>query len=144
MKQYTNIVIFSICSILVISCISIKSEIIPTYNKGGYKINSFKNDIDRNPNDIYIFGRVLDVINKRPISNAQVTFGCLKTQTLSNGEYSFKVKESNSTNSYIESISIGYKTIETDFLDFSNNNTINIDFFLIEDDRPLINCIGKN
>lgn len=144
MKQYTNIVIFSICSILVISCFSIKSEIIPTYNKGGYKINSFKNDIDRNPNDIYIFGRVLDVINKRPISNAQVTFGCLKTQTLSNGEYSFKVKESNSTNSYIESISIGYKTIETDFLDFSNNNTINIDFFLIEDDRPLINCIGKN
>jgi hypothetical protein len=144
MKQYITIVIFSICSILLISCVSIKSEIIPTYNKGGYKINSFKNDINRNPNDIYIIGRVLDVMNKRPISNAQVTFGCFKTQTLSNGEYSFKVKKSNNTNSYIESISIGYKTIETDFLDFSSNNTINIDFFLIEDDRPLINCEGKN
>lgn len=144
MKQYITIVIFSICSILLISCVSIKSEIIPTYNKGGYKINSFKNDINRNPNDIYIIGRVLDVMNKRPISKAQVTFGCFKTQTLSNGEYSFKVKKSNNTNSYIESISIGYKTIETDFLDFSSNNTINIDFFLIEDDRPLINCEGKN
>jgi hypothetical protein len=144
MKQYIFKVQFFIYSFIIISCASLKHNIIPTYNKGGYKINSFKNDTNRNPDDIYIFGRVLDVVNKKPISNAQLTFGCLKTQTTSNGEYFFKGKESNNTNSYIESTSIGYRTIETEFLDFSNNNTINVDFFLIEDDRPLINCEGKN
>lgn len=144
MKQYIFKVQFSIYVFMMISCTSLKHDIIPTYNKGGYKINTFKNDTNRSFDDIYIYGRVLDVLSKKPISNAQLTFGCLKTQTSSNGEYSFKGKGSNNTNSYIETLSIGYRMIETEFLNFSNNNTINIDFFLMEDDRPLINCEGKN
>jgi hypothetical protein len=40
-------------------CSSIKNELIPTYNKGGYKVNIIKNKI--NSDEVTIKGTVFDV-----------------------------------------------------------------------------------
>jgi len=73
-----------------------------------------------------------------------LTIGCYKVQTLTDGKYSFKIKSSNYTNTYfVKAISLGYKTIETAFFPL-NKNSINIDFYLAEDERPFINCEGIN
>ena len=136
--------LYYILLIIAISCASNKHVIIPTFNKGGYIINSNKKKLDLNSTDIYIYGRVLDVINKKPISNVQISMGCSKTQTSLNGEYSFKVKRSEDIALNLKSITIGYKSVETEFFDFSKTSDINVDLFLIEDDTPFINCEGKN
>jgi hypothetical protein len=41
---------------------------------------------------------------------------------------------------FIEVISVGYRTIETDCIDIYNKNEVKIDFYLAEDDRPFIYC----
>ena len=145
-KKYQNmnnnkfIIILSI-KLILFGCSSIEKKIIPTYNKGGYSINIIEMNSNNDLTDIYIYGQVFDIKNEKPLSNVQLTFGCYKFKTLSSGKYSFKVKHQNESVSCIKAISIGYKTVETDFINF-NKNSININFFLTEDDRPFIHCGG--
>lgn len=141
MKPFNLIVIFFTYLFLIISCSTIKNELIPTNNIGGYKIE-LKNNSNIDSTEIHFFGKVIDVATEKPISNAQLTFGCLKYETSSNGEYSFRIKYSDDSTLYLKAITIGYKTIETKFLSFTNNNSIKINFYLAEDDRPFINCGG--
>ncbi|RMZ51631.1 hypothetical protein EB822_01495 [Flavobacteriaceae bacterium PRS1] len=126
---------------LLISCSTIKNELIPTDNIGGYKIE-LKQNSNIEPIEIHIFGKVIDVKTKEPISHTQLILGCFKAQTSGDGEYSFIFKSTKDTMLYLKAISVGYKTIETKFLNFTNNNYVKIDFYLTEDDRPIINCEG--
>lgn len=138
MKHFINVILI----LIIVSCTSVKDSLIPTNNKGGYKINFFENSSTIKPKEINIYGSVVDVSNNNPINNVELTIGCYKSLTSSNGKYSFKIKGSGNTNNYVKAISIGYKTIETNFFNFHNKDSINIDLFLVEDDRPLINCEG--
>lgn len=119
-------------------CSSIKNELIPKYNKGGYKINIIKTKT--NSDQVIIKGKVFDFETGIPISDAQVTFGCIKIKTSSQGEYSFKTKNSTYNHYFIEVIYFGYKSILTNYLDLTDKNERKIDFYLIQDDRPLIDC----
>ena len=122
-------------------CSSIKNELIPTANKGGYKVNVIRVKSKINSDEVTIKGIVFDVKTGKPISPpVLLTVGCLKIQTSSQGEYSFKTQNSKDNYFFIEVISIGYRTIETDFIDIYNKNEVKIDFYLAEDDRPLIDC----
>ena len=128
--------------IILASCLSHREILIPTNNKGGYKIVSLKNNSNVNPNEVYLFGKVFDVKTKKPINYANLRTGCFSTSANVNGEYSFKIRKSD--NIYLEVFSIlGYKNIQTNLFKLNNKNSININFFLTEDDRPLINCEGK-
>ncbi len=129
--------------IIGIGCSSIKNKLIPTDNKGGYKI-TIENNLNIDPTEIHFVGKVFDVSNREPIANAELVIGCLKIKTNLNGEYSFKIIKSDTEITYIKGISVGYKTIETIFLNLKNNNFVKIDFYLTEDDRPFINCEGIN
>lgn len=120
-------------------CTSNRGELIPTNNKGGYKIMQSENKKDTKAQEVLIFGKVVDIQTKAPLSNTQVLIGCLKFETTSNGEYLFKIKKSD-IKLFIEVSSIGYKKIQTNFLNFDSKNYFNINFFLSEDDKPLIDC----
>lgn len=122
-------------------CSSIKNELIPTYNKGGYKVNAIRVKSKINSDEVTIKGTVFDVKTGKPISPpVLLTVGCLKIQTSSQGEYSFKTQNFKDDYFFIEVISVGYRTIETNFIDIYNKSEVKIDFYLAEDDRPFIDC----
>ncbi len=139
--MYINkiIITFSYLSIIT-SCSSIEKRLIPTYNKGGYHIKMLKTNL--NDSNI-IVGKVFDFTNGKPLSHSEVIIGCLKSKTSSDGKYSFKRNKLSDT-FFMKTSSIGYKTIETDFINLNKKSKMRIDFYLIEDDRPLINCEGGN
>ena len=120
-------------------CSSIKNKLIPTANKGGYKVNVIKTKTN-NSDEVIIKGTVFDVETGIPISDAQVTLGCVKILTSNQGKYSFKTKNSTYNHYFLEVIYLSYKSILTDYLDLTNKNEVKIDFYLAQDDRPLIEC----
>ena len=143
MKDLNFKLIIFVSIIIVIGCSSVKNKLILTDNKGGYVITiENKSDIDQS--EIRFVGKVFDVSNEEPIANAELVMGCLKTKTSLNGEYSFEIVKSDLEIIFIKGQSVGYKTIETNFLNTENNNSVKIDFYLVEDNRPLINCEGLN
>jgi hypothetical protein len=139
-KHINNLLLFTY--LLVFSgCSSIKSELIPTANKGGYKVNVIGAKSKINSDEVTIKGTVFDIKTGKPINPpVLLTVGCLKIQTSSQGEYSFKTQNFKDDYFFIKVISVGYKTIETDFIDIYNKNEVKIDFYLAEDDRPFIDC----
>ena len=119
--------------LILASCSSIDKSLIPSYNKGGYRI-SIANFETGN-----LTGRIVDVENGEPLSNSEIMIGCFKVITSFDGIYSIKTKDLSST-FYIKAQSIGYKTVETEFFKLNKEDGMRIDFYLVEDDRPLINC----
>lgn len=142
MKKHIFILLIFSYLFALIGCSSINNELIPTYNKGGYKIKIIKSAIKSD--EVIIKGKVFDVDTGIPISDAHVILGCIKIKTSSQGEYSFKTKNSTYKNYFIEVIYIGYKSIITNYIDLTDQKERKIDFYLVPDDRPLINCEGVN
>jgi len=138
MKKYRFILLLFPSLVFFFGCSSIKNELIPTYNKGGYKVNVIKSKI--NSDEVTIKGKVFDVKTGIPIERASLTLGCYKIQTSPQGEYSFKTKNYKYDYDFIEVIAFGYKTVLTNYLDLTAKNEVKIDFYLIEDDRPFIDC----
>jgi len=137
-KQMIFLLLFNYLMIFC-GCSSFKKELIPTYNKGGYTINIVKNKM--NSDEVTIKGTVFDIKTGKAISPpVLMTVGCRKIQTSSQGEYSFKTPNVKRDYFFIKVISIGYKTIETSFIDLYNKNEVKIDFYLVEDDIPFIDC----
>lgn len=121
-------------------CSSTKNKLIPTANKGGYKVNVTKIKTN-NSDDVIIKGTVFDIETGKPISPpVLLTIGCVKIQVSSQGEYFYKTQNFKDDYFFIEVNALGYKTIGTDFLDFTGKNEVKIDFYLVQDDRPIIDC----
>lgn len=140
MKKYISLSVILTCLLVLASCSSLKKDLIPTYNAGGYKIINSKEKSIPNSNELIISGKVYDVKTGKPLNNTTLLTSCLKTQVSTKGEYAIKTENSTYSNYFIEVISFGYKTIQTNFIDLKNKKEITIDFYLTEDDRPLINC----
>jgi hypothetical protein len=144
MKKIKNYnLILTIFFVALNGCSSLKKELILTQNKGGYTVKVVKTNSKTNTNNLKITGKVFDLANGNTLSNAELHIGCYKIKTSSQGEYTFETTNFNNNLFYMEAIFIGYKTIQTDFINLTNKNEIHIDFFLSEDDRPLINCEGQ-
>lgn len=116
-------------------------ELIPTFNEGGYtlKVNESKKS-----EKVYIYGRVYDIATKKPLDISQVIYGCAKLKT-KEGAYFFE--QSLNPNqpidkdlNFFEAQALGYYPVETERFDLSNVDTLHIDFYLMEDLRPLIQC----
>ncbi|WKB80390.1 hypothetical protein QYR09_11575 [Cellulophaga lytica] len=126
------------CFLIIISC-STNKNLTPTYNKGGYNINL--SNTKQNASKINIVGQVFDVTNGKPLSHSEVIIGCLKSKTSLNGKYSIILDKSSKT-FFVKTGSIGYKSVETDFINLAEEDEITINFYLMEDDRPFNNCEG--
>lgn len=142
MKKHISLLLILACLLVLSGCYSLKNDLIPTYNSGGYKIINSKEKSTKNSNELTISGKVYDIKTGKLLNNATVLAPCIRIQVSSKGEYAIKTKNSTYSNYFIEVVSLGYKTIQTNFIDLKNKKEINIDFYLNEDDRPLINCEG--
>ena len=126
---------------LIISCQTRNlSQIKPTYNKGGYTISISKNELMKEDSSI-VYGYIKDYTDKNLLTTSIIKIGCITINVDSKGFY--KLKSKTIENTFLTGISIGYRTIETEYFKLDKGDSINIDFFLAPDDRPLINCEGE-
>ena len=134
--------LFLIALLIVLGgCSTTNNKLIPTANKGGYTIDVVKSKSKTNSDEVIIKGTIFDVITGAPVETpVTLKVGCLKVQVSSKGNYSFTTKNFKNDYFFIEVISIGYKSVVTNFLDLKNKNELIINFYLAEDDRPLIEC----
>lgn len=136
-----NIIFVSIALFIGISCTyQSLSSIKPTYNKGGYTIaiTDSKKGIE---NNIVITGQFRDVETDKPITSGWITIGCQKILIDSMGFY--HAKENAYDKVFLISTAIGYREIETEHFRAERGDSVNINFFLVQDDKPLIDCEGK-
>lgn len=140
----TNILIFFYCC-AISSCTTVE----PKFNKVQKKIEPIKFSTN---NDGYytlklenfqgnIYGRVLDLEQHKPLEKATVSMGCYKAFTDSDGRFKFSIEPKKNFLLYLNCNSIGFIPIETKIIEFSKNS-IEINFYLQEDKRPIINCEG--
>ena len=141
MKKINHILVLFISVVVLGGCSTVKNELIPTYNNGGYKVKIIKTESKTNPDEVIIKGTVFDVKTGRPLDYPTfLKIGCYDIYTSSKGEYSYKAKNFKYDYFFIEVTSVGYKKILTDYLDLTNKNEIQIDFYLARDDRPILEC----
>lgn len=139
-KATINLVLVTLLMILG-GCSLVDNKLIPTANKGGYTMDVIKSKSKTNSDELIIKGTVFDVNTGAPVKTPVILkVGCLKVEVSSQGNYSFTTKNFKQDYFFIEVISIGYKSIVTNFLDLTNKNELIINFYLAEDDRPLLEC----
>lgn len=91
------------------------------------------------------FGSVKNNETNLPLGLAisNIKYGCLTYSSDANGNYTFKSKISTS-DVFLTCLAIGYRTIETEPFELQRGDSIQVNFTLALDDRPLINCEGIN
>ena len=112
-------------------------DLTPTNNAGGYVMSSSPSS---KTDELLILGVVKDVENISLVPGAQLTISCYKIYTDENGAFQLIIDTSNELSEYVTARVMGYKTIETDFINMSPGDSINVDFYLATDDRPIIHC----
>ena len=118
-----------------ISCKRNNKSIIPTYNDGGYTIET-NQQVDSD--SIYVYGQVRTILEKQPLMSSQISFACSQYYTNENGEYSFKLAKAILNDFSLKIRAIGYKTIDTNFL--PKADTLKIDVYLQIYDSPIYHC----
>ena len=113
----------------------------PTNNDGGYTIEHFENNILKKLDSIVIFGNVFSLSDNKNIGAAAVIFGCTKKEIIGNGSYKFRTSSNDLKTNYLVAKGLGHKAIETEFFPLKPGDSIRIDFYLSEDNRPIMNCI---
>lgn len=82
-----------------------------------------------------------NIATNEKIVSAKIEIPCLSTSSNTEGEYYLYLKPSNSTfSNFIKITAVGYKTVETAFFK-TDSSDIEVNFYLSEDDRPLIQCV---
>lgn len=120
--------------ICILVCISCKSgnRIIPSNNDGGYIISNVGSK-----DSLMIQGFVKDVESLNPIPGSVIKLHCTKVYTDDKGYYSIRLTRNLEPFRLLTSF-IGYRSIETK--EFTSNNSLRVDFYLEEDDKPFIDC----
>jgi len=152
MKKYRFVVLVFACLFLMTGCSVAQTKLLPTNNKGGYTVAIGKGQLVNKPEtvdflikdgtSVTIRGHVFDVKTKKPLSNVQLTDGCYKFFTTEKGEYSFRTRNLEGNSFYLQAVVYPYLAIETDYIDIYNKKEVIVDFYLMMDQRPLIECSG--
>lgn len=113
----------------------------PTNNDGGYTIEYFKNRVLKKSDSIVVFGNVFSLSDNKNIGAAQVIFGCMRKNIIGDGSYKFKTNANTLKTNYLKALGLGHRSVETEFFPLNPGDSIKIDFYLSEDNRPIIDCI---
>lgn len=98
---------------------------------------------DESKREVLIFGEVLDLNDNKEIKDVKITLACTSITTNNKGEFEFTVRNNDLKTNYLEVVALGYKTVETGFFSISPKISLEINFYLEEDDKPFINCAEK-
>jgi len=132
---------YLVICLIIVACQTKQTTITPTHNDGGYELSFLKSQKPVLGDSITIYGRFKDVETKEAIKIGAVQFYCMQYFADSLGNYTFTIKRP-STEIFLTGSAVGYRLIETDQFTVGENELVNINLFLSQDDRPLINCEG--
>ncbi|MBB6612320.1 hypothetical protein H7F15_14815 [Pontibacter sp. Tf4] len=130
-----------LCLALLTFLVSCKTEqlvLTPTYNKGGYTFKVYKSMHLAAQDSVYVGGNVFDVASKGLLEGAVVKYGCAYADN-KQGNFSFKTKPFSVGYSLVSRY-IGCRDIETTPVVFQAGDSVHINFYVAQDDRPLIHC----
>jgi len=134
----TNIFLYATVGLVILSCQPKALNLRPTYNKGGFTLSRLQAKFS---NRSIVFGQVKDVETNEIIRSAIVKMGCLAVSSDDSGRYKIS-EDSISEEQFLTCSFIGFRIIETERFRIEKGDSIKIDFFLIQDDRPMTNCEG--
>ena len=142
-KNILLVIIFLFLSMIFFCCKPQREiELTPTYNSGGYTMAKLNNKLLNQSESAIIYGYVKEYNSLNKLQIASIKIGCAIIQVDSIGYYQFKGKIGDSP-IFLTCSFIGYKSIETQHFKLERGDSVKVDFFLAEDDRPLINCEGQ-
>ena len=130
--------------ILVLLCATIFScdvkKKLPTYNDSFYTVALHKRRTKSNNNNVTINVKAL---NGKPLSNLTywIKRDCENIRVDNASTYRLKVDYELLR---MEVTGFGYRTIEIKPLKLNPNDSIVFDFYMVQDDRPLLECITKS
>lgn len=152
MKKYKFIVLVSVCLFFMIAYSFAQIKLIPTNNKGGYTVAVGKGQsinkketvevLIRDGKSVTIRGHVFNVKTGAPLSNVQLNDGCFKFFTTQEGAYSFRTRNLEGNSFYMRAVVYPFLAVETDYINIYDKKEIIVDFYLMMDERPLIDCSG--
>lgn len=135
MKNQSLVLYSSLILMIWTSCLALK----PTYNSGRYTFSKKANKILQNQDSMVIYGFVRSLNKKQVLSPASIVFGCSKISTDRAGYYRLKL-ETISIKTFLVTNHIGFRTIETEPILLARGDSVNINFYLSEDDRIIFDC----
>jgi hypothetical protein len=125
--------------VLIIGCSKkIQNELVPNNNSGGYSFE-FKNTKNGMSDSLLITGGFFDLKTRQPLGGSSVHFYCQKIMTDSIGNFNFKLSSGLKSDYFFRGVSIGYKTVITDFISLKSD-TLKLNFYLDEDTTPIYHC----
>jgi hypothetical protein len=138
MTKMKNLLLCILITSLFASCKTEQLSLIPTYNKGGYTFKIYKSEHLRTQDSVYIGGSVYDVTTKELLEGAVVEYGCAYYGDKL-GNYGLKTR-AYSIGYPLVSRYIGYLNIETAPYQFQAGDSVVVNFYIAQDERPLIHC----
>ncbi|NDK55164.1 hypothetical protein [Pontibacter fetidus] len=135
-----NLLFYLLISALFVSCKTEQLALTPTYNKGGYTFKVYKSKYLAAQDSIYIGGSVYDIVTKELLEGAVVNYGC-NYYGDQLGNYSL-ITRPYSIGYPLVSRYVGYLNVETTPVIFQAGDSVRIDFYIAQDERPLIHCDG--
>lgn len=140
-KTIMNKYFLCLIAALLSGCSASKSVLQPTYNRGGYTLDKhFSNSLAKE-DSVVIMGKISTLSKADSLIIPTVKYGC-NTSQLTSGEYKIKVKAPD-INLHVTALHIGYLTVETKPLIVQAGDSIKVNFYLVPDERPLLNCEGN-
>lgn len=115
-------------------------ELYPTYNRGGYTFDRHKSTRLQRQDSAVVTGSIRDIDNQEILIGSNVVLGCIK-KNVSDSLYYIKTDSLRFGTSVIAT-SVGYLTVETKPLTMQAGDSVVINFYLIQDEKQLINCEG--
>lgn len=153
MKKCKTILRLLISVLVLVGCSSVKKKLIPTNNDGGYTITISKGKfkikeetiemLKSAEGSVTIRGHVFDMKTREPLSNVRLKTGCFEFRTTSLGEYSFRTRNLEGNSFFMEVFALAYRAVETKYINIHNKNEVIIDFYLVQDEKPIIECVGQ-
>ncbi|MBC5775493.1 hypothetical protein H8S95_15555 [Pontibacter sp. KCTC 32443] len=137
MKNFLFCLVFAI---LFISCKTEQLVLTPTYNKGGYTLEEYKSKALAAQGEFYVGGRIIEAHTKQPMPGVAVKLGCYFSGD-DYGNYNFKTTPGTELNQLISRY-VGYLDVESKPMKFQAGDSLIIDFYMAQDEKPLINCEG--
>ncbi len=139
MRTMKSLLLFTIAAMLTTSCHQDKNayRMRPTYNNGGYSL-AILTTKKANKN-IFVSGSVIDVQTREPINFGRVWDGCSDLSVDSTGSYELSFAAYD--NLRLIARATGYREVETEPIVIKSGDSLRIDFYLIQNDQPLIDCM---
>lgn len=130
-----NTILYFGLILLMSGCCNLENVMKPTYNNGGYTLDRYTNKSLLEKDSAVISGKITALKGNESLIPSTIKLGDVFHKT-SSGTYKLKVRPSEAKR-HLTAISIGYLSIEAEPFVTQPGDSIVVNFYLVQDERPL-------